>query len=301
MKNIKTIIALLAVISVMGIGLKVYAQATIPKEKIPKNIPSSIREKIIWLYSSEPGTRGIAAHNLGVMGKAATPAVPYLISMLGDRTLYHPSSQGIVIGREAGHAVLRILGRSGLELLVSELDNKDNRRWVRLNVIYIFDAIEDSNTIEPLIRALKDEDHFIRSQAAKVLIGKPDRRIVDPLIDTMLNDSNISVRFFSASALGETKDPRSFEPLLAVLKDQDEEGDVRSGAATALGKIGDYRAIETLIKFMKREKGDDYITWMRQRDCARGALKKITGRDTSSYEGWLRWWEENKEKFLKKK
>jgi HEAT repeat protein len=301
MKNIKTIIALLAVISVMGIGLMVYAQATIPKEKIPKNIPSSIREKIIRLYSSDPGVRGIAAHNLGVMGKDATPAVPYLISMLGDRYVYHPTTSiGIVVGREAGHAVLKILGRSGLKLLVSELDNKDKGSDVRLNVIYIFGAIEDSDTIEPLIRALKDKDHFVRSQSAKVLMGKQDKRLVNPLIDTMLNDSNMSARFFAAVALGKQKDPRAVEPLLTALKDQ--EDDVRRGAAGALGRIEDYRAIEPLIKFMKKRKGDDYVTNNRNKMAAREALKKITGKDCGFYyEGWSKWWEENKEEFLKKK
>jgi len=70
------------VISFMSFS--VYAQPNIPKEKIPKNIPSDVRNEIEKLYSSDPVDRAYAAIDLGNMGKKATPAVPFLIGMLHD-------------------------------------------------------------------------------------------------------------------------------------------------------------------------------------------------------------------------
>jgi HEAT repeat protein len=60
-----------------------------------------------------------------------------------------------------------------------------------------------------------------------------------------LKDNDWWVRRDAAEALGEIGDARTVEPLIAVLKDKDR--DVRWHAASALGEIGDARAVDPLI------------------------------------------------------
>jgi HEAT repeat protein len=56
-----------------------------------------------------------------------------------------------------------------------------------------------------------------------------------------LKDKHADIRARAAAALGEMKDPRAVEPLIATLADPDSS--VRSYVALALGKIKDARAV----------------------------------------------------------
>ena len=51
--------------------------------------------------------------------------------------------------------------------------------------------------------------------------------------------------------LGQSKDPRAVDPLIAVLKDADEDGNLRTLAVDALGQIADPRAAEPLASDLK--------------------------------------------------
>lgn len=155
--------------------------------------------------------------------------------------------------------------------------------------------------VEPLIAALnnKDSDEYIRKRAPLALGRIGDSRAVEPLI-AALKDENNEVRFSAAIALGDIKDPRAIEPLIAILKGEpliatlkdDDDGDVRRSAAWALGKIGDLRAVEPLIAALKDE--DVYV-----RKSAKEALGKISGNDLGQdHAKWQAWWAENKNKQL---
>ncbi len=72
-----------------------------------------------------------------------------------------------------------------------------------------------------------------------------EKKNVDGLIKSLQYKKNCSVRRDAAKALGSIKDTRAVEPLVAALKDEDE--DVREYAAEALKSIGDTRAVEPLI------------------------------------------------------
>ena len=104
------------------------------------------------------------------------------------------------------------------------------------------------------------------------LFGPPDvkkmkaRRDVDALMKALNYQSSWQIRGEAARALGELKDARAVEALIAVLKD--ENAGVRSKAAEALGEIGDTRAVKPLIARLK-----DKNVYMRVH--AAGALGKI--------------------------
>jgi HEAT repeat protein len=58
-------------------------------------------------------------------------------------------------------------------------------------------------------------------------------------------DLGVKGRRMTASTLGGTRDPRAFDPLVKLLKD-DESWQVRADACSGLGKLGDRRAIQHL-------------------------------------------------------
>lgn len=102
-----------------------------------------------------------------------------------------------------------------------------------------------SPAIDPLIRALKNDDSKIRLNAVVTLGWIRDSRVVDPLI-SMLKHKDPFVRRNAATGLGSTRDPRAFEPLHQFLKSEDIND--RREAALALGALKDPRAIDPLIE-----------------------------------------------------
>ncbi len=80
---------------------------------------------------------------------------------------------------------------------------------------------KDKRAIEPLMKALKDDEQWvIRNNAAKSLgdFGAPVA--VEPLIEALRTDSSVFVRESAAEALGKTGDKRAIEPLKKALNDE---------------------------------------------------------------------------------
>lgn len=75
-----------------------------------------------------------------------------------------------------------------------------------------------NNLLKPIISLLSDSDAEVRAQTAKVLGDAHVGDAVDGLLKA-LTDSNLRVRFFAAQSLGKLGDPKSVEPLLAMLRE----------------------------------------------------------------------------------
>ena len=103
------------------------------------------------------------------------------------------------------------------------------------------------------IELLSDECIPSRLRAAEALGYCADPREVAPLI-AALKDRENEVRCVAAQALGRLCDTRAVEPLLVLLDDR--ERWTRRGAAWSLGKIGDRRAVEPLLALLGDEKKD---------------------------------------------
>ena len=95
------------------------------------------------------------------------------------------------------------------------------------------EKMKTKKNIGGLIKALGYSNKNIRDAAAKALfeIGEPT---VEPLIKSLL-DIDGNTRRGAAKVLGEIRDPRSYEPLIAALKD--EWVSVREDVAEALEKM----------------------------------------------------------------
>ncbi len=106
-------------------------------------------------------------------------------------------------------------------------------------------------TLRQLKKQLTSDNSETRIQAAQKLGEIKDSRAVEPLI-AALKDRRVQEA--AIVALGKIGDARALEPLIAALKDI--YSDVRWWAAYALGKIGDARAVESLIAALKDSDSD---------------------------------------------
>jgi HEAT repeat protein len=102
---------------------------------------------------------------------------------------------------------------------------------------------------------MKDGRHFIpdditRQDCIDVLERMGAQAVPELLKALSRKDLGIKSRRFLARALGGTKDPRAYDPLVALLK-SDPSWQVRADAATGLGKLGDKRALEPLAAAAK--------------------------------------------------
>ncbi|MBX2821456.1 MAG: HEAT repeat domain-containing protein [Rhodothermaceae bacterium] len=133
---------------------------------------------------------------------------------------------------------------------------------------------------DQLLKALKDEDSYVRLIAAGSLAAISDPAVISALIAS-LQDSDPDVRRTAASSLGTLQAPEAIEPLLCALKDpsvhgaasralnefegsdlihslitalENESPLVRKVAATLLGKFGSSNSVDALIKTLSDPK-----------------------------------------------
>lgn len=104
---------------------------------------------------------------------------------------------------------------------------------------------------------IADGRHFIpddltRQDALDMLERMGPQAVPDLLRALARKDLGPKGRRFLALALGGTKDPRGYDPLVALLG-SDPSWQVRADAATALGKLGDPRAIGPLTEAVRKD------------------------------------------------
>lgn len=113
-----------------------------------------------------------------------------------------------------------------------------------------------SAAVPLLIAALEDRVRpaYQRVNAALALGLIEDERAVEPLI-AVLRDDDESVRVAATSALGDLKDARAVEPLLVALHDSSYE--VRVRVAYVLASSEDDRAFDAVVRFVREGKEGD--------------------------------------------
>ena len=161
-------------------------------------------------------------------------------------------------------AALANFGAQAVDPLVAALNDSDEEvRWCAATAL---GSIKDPRAVPPLIAALKDADFFMMPALITALGDIGDSRAAGPLlqaaknttmsdakwalsnalvklgapaIDALaaaLNDPDPGVRLYAVTALAGIKDPHAVPPLIAALKDAD--NDVKKAAATGLEAAG---------------------------------------------------------------
>jgi HEAT repeat protein/protein-S-isoprenylcysteine O-methyltransferase Ste14 len=127
--------------------------------------------------------------------------------------------------------------------------------YERRHAITLLGEIGESAT-ESLISFLKNEQDYIRWNAATELGNTKSEKAVDPLIKA-LHDEHRIVRNHAASSLGKIGGKKAFQPLIEAFWDM--ERNLAGAAAEALGNIGDQQAVPTLIRGLAEMKNCPYI------------------------------------------
>ena len=258
--------------------------------------PFDLKRQVERLGSSSPLERGLAVVILGEMGPRAAFAAPNLIKLLSDNTnlleeegpldglwpVYYskireekkwpPSIDSVCAW------AISEMGQLATESLIDALNDEDWR--IKRYAIEILGNIEDYGAVEPLIAVLKDENWFVQEYAIRVLrkitgqdSGKWQRRkpATGPLIAAIKDkDEDLGFRSEAVRALGEIKADYAVETLIALLDDHDISFTLRKDIVVALGETKDSRAINCLQAALN----DFFI-----RDEAAVALNKIKGMD----------------------
>jgi HEAT repeat protein len=107
-------------------------------------------------------------------------------------------------------------------------------------------TVGSEKAVEPLIKALNDENNIVRRRAAKALGTIGSEKAVEPLIKVLTGEDQ-SMRWHAANALGVIGSEKAVEPLIKALNDEDSE--IRLRAAITLGKIGSKKAVKKLKEF----------------------------------------------------
>lgn len=129
---------------------------------------------------------------------------------------------------------------------------------------------------DPLVRAV--------SVSALGRHGKPDDAVVIALRLDRNKEDQFQVRWEAAKALQRLHNPAVVPALLATLRDDDEESDIRVAAAVALGQYPQDRVFQGLVAALDTPQ-------LSINEAARQSLETLTGKDLGLEPApWLHWY-----------
>jgi HEAT repeat protein len=189
--------------------------------------PRATDAVIMALGDPEPKVREAAAW---AIEKISSPrATDALIKTMGD-----PEPK---VREAAVWALSKIRDPRATGVMIEALD--DSNPKVREAAVWSLERMAGLRSADPIMKALGDDDQKVRAAAAQVLerLGQPLGRLI---YDSLQGSET------AAAELAARKDPRSLDPLIRALENNDSK--VRRAAAGVLGKINDPLALKGLIK-----------------------------------------------------
>jgi HEAT repeat protein len=142
---------------------------------------------------------------------------------------------------------------------------------VQKNIVWTLGLIKNKSAVGPLIKRLETADSDLKREIILALKMIGNTQAVPVLKEILLKDENHYVRFDAAKALGSIDNTDSVFTLMRAMK-TDEAWLVKGSCAEALGKRGDNRAAKDLKNLLNTDAGED-ASWARDR--AAWALSKI--------------------------
>lgn len=139
-------------------------------------------------------------------------------------------------------------GKKGAEIFQQVIQDKSNQiaRIHGILGLSQLGRLNDLSMADPLVALLKDSDPEIQAQAAKWLGDIRYSKAGKELIANLTHE-NARVRFFSAEALGRSKNQEAIQPLIALLEsNNDEDAYLRHGVTYALSQIGKVEPLAAL-------------------------------------------------------
>jgi quinoprotein glucose dehydrogenase len=144
-------------------------------------------------------------------------------------------------------------GKKGAEVLIKAINQTDNQ-LARIHAIWGIGQLTrfDKTYSTTLIPLLKDKDAEITVQAIKMLGDANISSVANDLIP-FLSNPNYRLRFYAAEALGQLKYESAIEPLIVMLKvNNDEDHYIRHAGVLALSRILQSTGIDMVSTDAKR-------------------------------------------------
>lgn len=200
----------------------------------------------VLLEVLKSGDEDLRSTTYWVLERMGLPAVPNLIKALKREDREIRSLAAYVLGN--------IKEKEAVPPLIGLL--KDTDLGVRWEAVRALGKIGDSRAIPALLEILTAKNEGIRVAAVEALgriargEGRSNEKISLALVRA-LKDENRYVRYAAAGELATLGDKRAIPVLIEALRDENEE--IRWRAAEMLGKIGDRKTIRALKKASKKE------------------------------------------------
>ncbi|MGB9927118.1 MAG: HEAT repeat domain-containing protein [Methanosarcina sp.] len=229
-------------------------------EFVRKTAAASLGEAKIEVTTREAATRTLinklsdnshfvrleAAKALGIkkVGKAVIP----LLFALEDENKF--------VRKEAANALGQLSSENILEPLIKAFESGNNfTRQGAVKALRQINSNEISNRLADEIfdfldRAFKDEDRFVKREAAKVLRNRSESKpktAFESVIKALDNEDS-EVRNLAAESLEVFDFEEAVYPLIEILRSNDPV--IRKSAARALGQIGAEEAVQPLIEVL---------------------------------------------------
>jgi HEAT repeat protein len=192
----------------------------------------AVEPLLAMLGDNDALVRKVAVDSLGLVGDAR--AVEGIGDVLkGDAVEENRASAAWALGR--------IGGEQSLGLLIGALSDKGGE--VRYAAVTALGDMKDIRALQPLLNVY-GQVNMDRLQRSLAGLGS---EAVPQLLEAFERHPRESVRHLAACVLGDIKDPRAIEPLIAALS----RSDIYSSAQEALVRIGE-PALEPLMRAMTR-------------------------------------------------
>jgi HEAT repeat protein len=229
-------------------------------------MPFWYRYQLYQLRSDDPGKRTAAAKAVAARGKAAMPYIKEWLKSEGDKTF---TGACLVLEKMEGDTWRQAVNEIDRILNGSQSKKTDAAARLVYKKRYILPIChtgfswkhysEQPNARRNICIYIisQEENDIVRQCAIGALIDIRNSSVMELLIETIKNDSDMIVRITVACVFGVIGDPIAVEALIYALE-HDRSHSVRWHAACALAEINDARAIEPLITIL-RNNPDSYV------------------------------------------
>jgi len=200
----------------------------------------------VLLEVLKSGNEDLRSTTYWILERMGLPAVPNLIKALKREDREIRSLAAYVLGN--------IKEKEAVPSLIGLLEDVD--LGVRWEAVRALGKIGDSRAIPALLEILTGEDEGIRVMAVEALgrvvrgEGMANEKILSTFVKA-LKDENRYVRYAAAEELAALGDKRAIPVLIEALREGNEE--IRWRAAERLGRIGNRRTIRALKRVAKKE------------------------------------------------
>jgi HEAT repeat protein len=189
--------------------------------------------------------------------------------------------------------VLEALATGSLDVLIALLDNALLDPQIHAEVCGILGKLGEKRAASAVMAIFRASPaRLVWWEAAKALALINSKRAVRPLIASLAagNNEQRSAAIHALSGLG---DPRSIEPLLAILSNPHDDPTVRGHAAEALAQFVDRQA--DIVPYLIRALDDShpevrfwaaFALGQQGDEQALPALRRLAETDTATLPGW---------------